>query len=264
MSDDLCSIRMHASSHGEHLSGAEQLVGFDELHGQAVALLQRALQHERGHADSVQITIDPISSRELVCGRLPRMTNRRLESVAAARSAAVELLTGAGVTESAAQKAVLELAHGAAPGQRVMRGAMLIESDSGVRLEVDAARGVRVSRLGISAAKRIELQSLLRSTGLEASRVAEALTLASKVQSHPNVVAELCWSDDPSYQTGYVATQTGYTRLTPLKESGDPLGGRAFFVRPGCDLLALIAYLESTPYLVTDLGHLADDLRKIT
>jgi len=262
MNDELCSIRMHASSLGEHLSGGEQLVHFDELQSHAAALLRRALEHERGCADSIQITIDAVSAEDLVEGSLPGVLSHEYVDVAAARHAAVELLSANGVAPTAAEHAVLALAQGAAPGGRVMRGAMLVDAVSGKRLEKDRTRGVRVSRLGVAASQRIELDELLLEAGLEGTRVAEALTLAAKVQHHPDVLAELCWSDDPSYLTGYVATREGYTRLTPLKNPGDSFGGRAFFVRPGSDIEQLVSYLERTPFIITDLGGLAEDLRK--
>jgi len=263
MNDDLCSIRMHASSDGEHLSGAEHLVPFDELQSQAATLLQRALEHERGCADVVHITIDPVPGNELIQGKLPCIESHAFADVVAARRAAVALLVEAGVVSAVAERVLLALAQGAAPGGRVMRGAMLVDAQSGARLEKDASRGVRVSRLGIATSQRLELEKLLQGAGLEGVRVAEALTLAAKVQHAPEIIAELCWSDDPSYLTGYVATHTGYTRLTPLKEPGDPFGGRAFFVRPDCDVTRLVAYLERTPFQITDLGSLAIDLRKL-
>ncbi|MDI5789105.1 6-carboxyhexanoate--CoA ligase [Bacillus licheniformis] len=39
-------------------------------------------------------------------------------------------------------------------------------------------------------------------------RLKEALAIASKVCEHPAVIAELCWSDDPDYITGYVAAKS--------------------------------------------------------
>lgn len=48
--------------------------------------------------------------------------------------------------------------------------------------------------------------------------------LATKVSEHPATVAELCWSDDPKYITGYVASkELGYQCITKLKEYGDEL-----------------------------------------
>jgi 6-carboxyhexanoate--CoA ligase len=70
------------------------------------------------------------------------------------------------------------------------------------------------------------------------------------------VIAELCWSDDPEYTAGYVASpKGGYLRIPQLKARGDIYGGRAFFLAAGSDPLAAVNFLEQTPFLVTDVGH---------
>ncbi len=63
------------------------------------------------------------------------------------------------------------------------------------------------------------------------SRIKEALALASKVSWHPAAIAELCWSDDPDYITGYVASKKlGYQRITAMKEYGAEAGCRVFLL----------------------------------
>ena len=49
--------------------------------------------------------------------------------------------------------------------------------------------------------------------GYTDNHVQEALVLASKVLSAPNVVGELCWSDDPNYIIGYVSANNIYHRI---------------------------------------------------
>jgi 6-carboxyhexanoate--CoA ligase len=95
-------------------------------------------------------------------------------------------------------------------------------------------------------AARDRMLAVLARAGLDHHRVAEALVLAGKVLHAPGIVAELCWSDDPAYVTGYVADPAhGYQRITRMKAPGDACGGRALFVRPdACDLAVLVAYLE--------------------
>ena len=68
-----------------------------------------------------------------------------------------------------------------------------------------------------------------------------------------SVRAEICWSDDPDYVAGYVASRHGgYVRFPHMKERGDPLGGRIYFVDAhSFDLVADEGYLESHPVLVT-------------
>jgi len=81
--------------------------------------------------------------------------------------------------------------------------------------------------------------------------VREALVLASKVAAGSGIVAELCWSDDPEYTTGYVASGHGYIRIPHCKPLGNTVGGRIFFVNPLADLSMLENYLQHQPVLVT-------------
>jgi 6-carboxyhexanoate--CoA ligase len=139
-----------------------------------------------------------------------------------------------------------------------MRGAMLVDSQSGERLEPDRARGVRASRMDLTPAAELELRRGLAALGLDNLHVREALVLAAKVLAAPGMVAELCWSDDPDYTAGYVAAPAlGYVRFPHLKPLGEERGGRAFFVRgENPDLPALIEHLEQAVLLVDTVGAL--------
>ena len=74
----------------------------------------------------------------------------------------------------------------------------------------------------------------------------EAIVLATKVVHAPGIISELCMSDDPEYVTGYISSlKHGYVRLTPLKDVGNPHGGRIFiFDSRKANIQDTIAYLE--------------------
>ena len=73
----------------------------------------------------------------------------------------------------------------------------------------------------------------------------EALVLASKAASWPDVIAEACISDDPDYTTGYIASKEfGYLRIPNIKREKKMHGGRVFFIREAADIAGLIVYLE--------------------
>jgi 6-carboxyhexanoate--CoA ligase len=258
MTPELFSIRMHASRGGAHLSGAERLAPASELERLAAELLRRALEHPRGAADAVRLSVEAIPPAALGRGRLPDLRTVTVADWRQGRQAALHFLAGAGVAVDAARLAMTALAEGPAPGGCSMRGAMLVDAASGHRLEPDRARGVRASRMDLTPAAEQELRRGLATLGLDNAHVREALVLAAKVLSAPGIVAELCWSDDPAYTAGYVAGPSlGYVRFSHLKPLGEERGGRAFFVRSeGLDLAAFIEHLERSVLLVDRIGAL--------
>jgi 6-carboxyhexanoate--CoA ligase len=137
-----------------------------------------------------------------------------------------------------------------------MRGAMIMDAQTGERLEPDPERGVRVSRFDWSDETKEKMRYLLAGIGLTHFRTIEALSLATKVAHAPGMAAEICWSDDPDYTAGYVASlTTGYVRFPCLKEQGDEKGGRAFFVRRDeTEVDLLIRYLQTEAVLIVDPG----------
>jgi 6-carboxyhexanoate--CoA ligase len=139
-----------------------------------------------------------------------------------------------------------------------MRGAMLIEAGTGARLEPDPARGIRASRMDLTAAADAHLRRGLARIGLDNGHVREALVLAAKVLAAPGIVAELCWSDDPGYTAGYVASRRhGYVRFPHLKPAGEEHGGRAFFWNgAGTTREETIDFLERSVLLLDAVGTL--------
>ncbi len=254
----LFSIRMKASLQGQHLSGAERLSVADDLDRLASEMVKRALGHTRGRAEKIQLTIEEIETGQVTTGSLPDLHTYLVDDYQQGRQAATSVLLDSGVTPLAIQKAMAAMATGAAPDRRSMRGAMLIDATSGQRLEPDKARGVRVSRMDLTEQARKELILGLQALGLDNAHVREALVLAAKVITAPGIVAELCWSDDPEYTAGYVASaRRGYIRFPHLKPYGDERGGRAFFLASGeHNLPELIDYLQNKPVLFEQIGQL--------
>jgi 6-carboxyhexanoate--CoA ligase len=257
MKQPLYSLRMHSSHEGHHLSGAESLVDAAALDAATVGLIRRALQHPRGTADRINLTVELVNRQSLALATLPALRTLTVAAVAEGRELARKLLMQSGVAPLAAKHAMQALIHGAAPGGASMRGAMLVDGLSGQRLEADRSRGVRVSHLGLDPGLEQQLGRRLEALGLNNPHVREALVLAGKVSMHPAILAELCWSDDPDYTAGYVCSRAfGYLRIPLLKPAGETRGGRAFFLRPGSDLVELTSWLETGPVLFERLGEL--------
>ena len=121
--------------------------------------------------------------------------------------------------------------------------------ESGMRIDGMGERGVRASKMDCVNSRGYD--EYMQARGLTGDHVREALVLASKVAGAEGMVAELCWSDDPYYVTGYVASPLyGYRRIPVMKERGSGIGGRVFFVRPGTDMKELINYLEEQVVMI--------------
>ncbi|WP_461830171.1 6-carboxyhexanoate--CoA ligase [Aquifex sp.] len=236
----LLSIRMRAELRGRHVSGAERIVRESELEDTIKELLKRPKVY-----DFLNISVEEVKEYEVVDCNLP-VSSFFFKTVEEAREFAVDKLIESGIKESVARKAVNLLAKGANPKGGNMRGAVVMDVETGERLEPDMERGVRTVRF--DWVDRRKVTKLLLEHGYTL-RTVDALALACK-NLHCGVVAELCWSDDPDYITGYVASnEVGYTRIAPLKEKGDPLGGRVYFVKKG-DLERVIECLEGKSILI--------------
>ena len=171
--NQLFSIRMRAAQSGEHISGAERIATAQDLTVIATAMITRALDHSRGNPDAIRLSIDALPATSIDHAPLPDITTVLVSDLHAGRAAAKSELLRAGVSEAAATAAIQALASGAAPGGHVMRGAMLVDAKSGERLESDPARGLRVSRMDLSAAAH---------TALSSRREPHGNTLAVKAQ----------------------------------------------------------------------------------
>ncbi len=218
----LLSVRMRASLEGRHVSGAERIVTEGKLQDTVLELLKRPRRF-----DNIVLTVERLVSVDRLETSLP-VTSKTLKSVKEARDLALDLLVRSGIPREIGLKAIDLLSKGPSPSGGVMRGAVVMDVESGERLEPDMYRGVRTVRVDWEDRDRVR-EEIVRAGYTE--RTLDALAIATK-NAYCGALAEICWSDDPDYVTGYVASpQIGYVRITPLKERGDPIGGRVYFIR---------------------------------
>ena len=238
---ELYSVRMRAAQGGphekggHHISGAERIVKLEEVGAIAQSLADRALHHSKGTADFINITVDLIPPEKITYIDCLKVEEHKTGSISESHQLATELLDGSVISKTAVHKAISMLKS----LDRSMRGAMLVDAITGVRLDT-GNRGVRVSHMDSFDSHALGDNEHMR----------EALVLASKVQSADGIVGELCWSDDPDYTVGYVACNGVYHRIPNMKELGSVIGGRVFFVRSDIDSESVITYLEKSPVLV--------------
>ncbi len=253
---NLYSLRMHANAAGKHISGAERICTLDKMNSVVQDLVARAKNRTKT-PDEIVIHIEHLKDVLLrTLASLDVITIDALD-MTEGRNAAVHLLKVLGISSSAAESGIRWLSCGASPSGDNMRGAIIMDAETGERLEPDQERGVRATRFDWSedALKRIMFK--LAEIGLTHHRTREALALATKVAHAPGMIAELCWSDEPDYTAGYVASRkTGYVRFPVLKQTGDHLGGRVFFMDSRTlDGGALIFYLQNEPVLINATGN---------
>ena len=234
---------------GKHISGAERILREDEVEQELINVYRRAITHERGKPDFINFKIEEIDEDEIIYKKRLKINQHHVDSKEEGLNLAKELLKENSVSEESAEKgiqSILDL-------EDSIHGAMLIDKDSGERLDDKGIRGVRVT--GIASADITKYKESLKNDGREGLHLEEALILASKIASCKGIVAELCWSDDPSYVIGYVGTKENYERIPILKDKGNPVGGRVFFVdanqlNDDYTLDDLIAYLEKQVVLI--------------
>ena len=229
---------------GRHISGAERVVPREKVEEIVSIMIERAFSHTRGQADFINIIVEKVDVSTIQQVPLLPIYSAEALSVKEGHRAAEQTLVEAGVTSGGAKQGILNLLS----LTDSIRGAMLLSAVTGQRLDNADDRGIRVSRMDIENEE--SFISHLMEQGIHNLHVREALVLASKVAAGPGIVAELCWSDDPEYTTGYVASAVGYTRIPHCKPLGSPIGGRIFFVNPAADVLLLEKYLQQQPVLV--------------
>lgn len=253
---ELFSIRMRASAQGRHISGAERIIPAGDIPQVFSALYARA-QSKGAPPEQIVITIENLANEGIE--RIPALdvATCAARDYSEARSTAAQVLESLGVSRDAVFSALQLLAKGPSSTGGVMRGAMVINAETGARLEPDQDRGIRASRFDWEPAASAAMDDALASAGLTHFRIKEALALASKAAHAPGIVAELCWSDDPDYTAGYVASsRTGYIRFPMMKPQGSAIGGRAFFVTAaGFSLAACTGYLCAQTVLINAAGR---------
>lgn len=237
----LFSVKMRASRKTldgeEHISGAERIVRAEDVPALVRALAGRAQNHGKGRPDFINIRVEAVP--ESACLRLPALPVRALDCASPAEGLrlAADLLARVGVRDPRAVLALMGEAGG-------LRGAMLLDADSLERLEPDKKRGIRATLMDAAETEPEDAGAK--------NHYREAMTLAAKVANAPNILAEICISDDPDYVTGYVASrELGYVRIARMKASGSPEGGRIFLYRgPRTELAATLDFIERRPVLV--------------
>ncbi len=241
----LYSVKMRASKGNLHISGAETIVGEESIESVVAAFVRRALNHSRGKPDFINLKVEELKEEPLRISLLPvfEVSGNYDGSALAKRLLSVSPIGG-----GLAEKAFDFLLSGIS-----MRGASVVDIETGERLEPDKERGIRASYLGMEK----ELEAALRKLAGDKFTVnfKEALLLSSKMLYFPDAVAEICISDNPDYTTGYVAFRgIGYFRIFNIKPPGKGWGGRVVFISNKSSLSTFLQFVEKKPVIADRLS----------
>ena len=245
--EKIYSIKMRASegaSHengGKHISGAERIVPKNELKKVMNDLVDRAFNHPKGVCDFLNLSF--LELKEDALKKIPSLaiSTVKVSDYKVGRKKAVKIMEKSGIEITKAKK-IMKILENVGP----LKGAIIIDINTLERLDDPIKKGLRVTSMDWEDSIKNELLEKLNKHNLGNVHVQEAVCLASKTLSAPGIICELCWSDDPDYTAGYVATsEFGYVRITELKPFNEEIGGRLF-----CFDSSKASFKECSDYLI--------------
>lgn len=244
----LYSIKMRSAKEDKHISGAENIVKEKDLEKAVSLLVKRALNHTKGKSDFIHIKIEKVEKEELEVLEPLEVTTVNVKNHIEGMDCVKIILNKLGIDEEKIEK-ILNLFNETFS----MRGAMLLDINNLERLEYDKKRGIRATYMDFEGSK---INHLTKDKKYN-SHFTEALALATKVANSPNIIGEICYSDDPNYTAGYIASKKyGYIRFPYLKKLGDTTGGRIFLYNSlnvdGKEISKCIDYIENTKVVIKD------------
>jgi 6-carboxyhexanoate--CoA ligase len=243
-----------------HLGGAERLVPVAKAQdvGDKMAMRSRGYEPQPSQVWMTFESISPATITHVPC--LPLHLPDVGDNAGAfdiARSLLIPL-----VSPQVLDEAFIGLTNGFASDRRVLRGAAIWNQRNGARLDTIFDRGIRVSVVDYAPEAEPLIDDVLFQAGLQHARTREAIAIASKVV-WAGVLAEICWSDDAGYDTGYVSrADLGYVRLPCFRPKG-AIGGRVFFVDGASAKMGALEHrLKREPVLIDAPLVVSYDLEK--
>lgn len=233
-----------------HISGAERIISKGNIEEATNSLIKRALNHSRGEADFINISINKINEKDIKYVKALDITTIDVQTCDKGLECAVKILEKVGISKEKSKKiiSIFKNING-------MRGAMILDINSLERLEPDFERGIRATSIDWEENIKESLNYLLTNNFLNNNHIKEAIALSTKVSSFSGIIAEICMSDDKGYVAGYVASKEfGYVRITHMKDENSLYGGRIFlFDSSNTSIDECIKYLEKQVVILNEL-----------
>ncbi len=243
------SVKMRASKQMDgkdiHISGAENIVSEDVLEEISKSLIKRALNHDKGKPESINIKIEKLNDNDITYINPLKVQTIDVKDSVDGLKACNKLLNLLGIDDEKSKYIINLLTE-----IKDMRGAILLDINTLERLEPDKERGIRATFMDLEYSTFNE--SIKHSK--KSTHFIEALVLASKVLNCPYILGEICYSDDPNYTAGYIASKKfGYVRFTHMKKLGNPFGGRIFLYNSKKEnVKSCIDYIQNQKIIVRE------------
>lgn len=126
------SVKMRASKNinGDdvHISGAEKIVNLDDLYKTVEKLQKRAINHEKGEPDSINIKIEKIKEEDILKLKALKVSMKDVESIEEGIEFLLDFLISKNIKNP---KKIIELLK----NTKNMRGAIILDLNSFKRLE---------------------------------------------------------------------------------------------------------------------------------
>jgi len=233
------NIKLRVEKEGKHISGAEKIVDYANIEKAVICLLERTRLRFETLPDMINLNIIAIKD-EIMYVKLPKRSRADDGDIYVAREKLHSLLIKLNLNADY----ILDLFN----SLQGMRGAVLLDIDTYERLEPDMKRGVRVTCFDYAQ----------ENYDCEKNHSREAKCLAAKVMAYPNIVGEICVTDDKDFTFGYFATRDlGIIGFNNLKKLGEKRGGRIFLFDSKIGIGSkenkisdCIKFLENAPVLV--------------
>lgn len=229
---------------GTHISGAECITDETSLKEEVLNLLNRALNHPKGKSDFINISIQKILDKNSINYIEPlKITTVNKNKNPLFPNLILEKL---GFSHEYIEKTLKELFS-----LKNIKGALIISFEDFYKYTDNI---VRCSNIDYRIDLKGDLNDFLEKNNFLGKYLKEALCLSSKICNDPNVLCELCISDDKKYTTGYISSPSlGYIRIENFKPLDHEYGGRIIFIKDKSKLQNTLDYLKNSPVIINSI-----------
>ncbi|EGQ6018545.1 hypothetical protein IU970_004207 [Salmonella enterica subsp. enterica serovar Sandiego] len=243
------SIKMRASKAKKHISGTEHLVDEKDVESSVQKSVSRAIHHSRGCPDEINIKLERIDKSQII--DIPSLSLITVKSANDTIGKKIIKKTLINKIPEITQFNFLE--QYLYTDSHYIKGAKFFDINDVNYIHSHQQEDVRVTNLDLSVDVINGLKDKIEQYEPFNFKTADGLAIASKVCFCHGVLAEICMSDDPNYQGGYIAfPDIGYIRINKMKPLGSTTGGRIIIIDSRkAEIIAIKEFLEKTITLIS-------------